>query len=239
MKKIMTVVALTFALCTVGSAALTLCANVAAANQNLAFYEANFTTAATGCQIDDKVFYGWSNGAITGGVNPANVLITPISTALNPGFMFNPNMSVGPGGIQDLPLHFTVATISGAKIIEDLSMGFAGGFTGNGIATINEFGCIGGLFAQPNAGTNCPAGNQVINLNVSNPPPVLFDIKFSNLTNLVDVFKDISVHGNTGSASISSFTQQFSEVPEVSSVLLLGTSFLLSSLAIRRKRASQ
>jgi len=200
---------------------------------------------AGGCIIEDKVFFNFSAN-ITGNVplSTSSVFITPITTALDPGILVNPNMLVmntsGVGDFfQDLALHFSVRTLDLGARIKDVSLGLAGGGVLSGATSINEFVCVGGAFANPLAGTGCPVGNQVVNLNVANPPPILFvEQNFASLTNFVDVFKDIAVHsGTAGSASISSFTQQFSEVPvpEPLNVILLGTALLAVAPILRRR----
>jgi hypothetical protein len=222
---------------------------------SLAFYVGTFTTATTGCQIDDKVFYGFTDlltaggGASTGGVG---IQVSPITTAFNPGLSYTlSGFSVGSLSSLDLKLGFDVATISGARVIEDASLGMAGAsITGTGMVSIGENVCAGGVFSAPLAGTGCPAADQNLSLSVANPgpPATFFDMKFTSSTtacpgglcNLVGVFKDVGVNGGSaGSASLSSFTQQFSEVPETSSIVLLGTAFMLTSMVFRRKRAKQ
>jgi hypothetical protein len=224
---------------------------------SLAFYVANYTSTTNGCQIDDKVFYGFvdtltaGGGGSTGGVA---IQVDPISTLYNPGLGFTlTGFAVGANSSLDLKLGFDVATISSAHTIEDASLGIAGaGINGTGLVSIGENVCAGGTFSNPGAGTGCPGGDQNISLNVSNPgaPPTFFDMKFTQSTaacpggppglcNLVGVFKDVQVNGGTGTASLSSFTQQFSEVPEPGSIMLLGTSFILASLAFRRKQVKK
>jgi len=200
---------------------------------------------AGGCTIEDKVFFNFS-GNITGNVplSTSSIFITPITTALNPGISVNPNMSVsnitGVGDFfQDLALHFSVRTLDSGARIEDVSLGLAGGAVGTGATSINEFVCVGAAFANPLSGTGCPGGKELVNINVANPPPILFvDKTFASLTNFVDVFKDVAVHSGTlGNASISSFTQQFSEVPvpEPLNVILLGTALLAVAPILRRR----
>jgi len=220
-------------------------------NATIATYITDFPTQATGCQIDDKIFYGFvdsltaSGGASTGGVT---ITVFPIATAFNPGLDYAlSGFSAGANSSLDLRLGFNVATISGANVIEDASLGIAGAaFTGTGLVSIGENVCAGGVFANPGSGTGCPAGDQNLSLSVANPgpPATFFDMKFTSSTpacplglcNLVGVFKDVSVNGGSaGSASLSSFTQQFSEVPEPASVMLLGGVLLTLVVSIRRK----
>jgi hypothetical protein len=233
-----------------GAIALTPCST-----GTLAFYQANYTDPTTGCQIDDKVFYGFQSTLTPGGTattGSVGITVDPISTAFNPGLSFTlSGFSVTSNQSLDLKLGFNVQVLPGGALIEDASLGIAGAaFTGTGLVSIGENVCAGAAFGNVGAGTNCPAGDQNLSLNVANPgpPATFFDMKFTQSTtacpgglcSLVGVFKDVSVTGgSSGSASLSSFTQQFSEaqVPEVGSIFLLGTSLLITSITIRRKRA--
>lgn len=218
---------------------------------NLSDYVANYTTATTGCQIDDKVYYGFTDTLTgVGTASTAGVVITvaPILTALDPGLDYSlSGFSVGPDASLDLKLGFNVATLSGANLIEDVSLGFAGAqYSGTGLVTIGENDCVGGTFATPSAGTDCSSGNttpNLVTLNVENPgfPAEFFSMEFITLTNQVGVFKDVSVAGaNAGNASLSSFSQQFSEVPVPDggvTLMLLGGALVGLETLRRRLRA--
>ena len=245
MRNMICAAAVVLVLCSTAFAALTPCPT-----DTLANYVADFTTAANGCYVLDKEFYGFTDvlqaggTASTGGVG---ILVSPLPVPLNPGLEYSlAGFSVGSNQSLDLKLGFDVAVIGGSHVIEDASLGIAGAQnSGTGSVTIGENVCAGGTFSNPGAGTGCPGGDQNLSLNVQNPgpPQVFYDMKFTSptpacpggLCNLVGVFKDVSVTGGSaGSASLSSFTQQFSEVPEPASVMLLGGALLTIAGSIRR-----
>jgi hypothetical protein len=207
---------------------------------------------AGGCTISDKTFFNFSIGPNATSVTTDQVMIAPDPIFQDPGIQVNPNLSVasGPGApnvIQDLQLHFTVKTTNGSIEIHDVSLDSTGGFTFGGTTSINELVCVGGLFATPGAGTGCASGDQVVSLSVSNPPPVFHADQifggggFPNLVNIVDVFKDIEVQSNPGrnpnggSASLSSFSQHFSEVPEPMALVLFGSCLAFLAPWLRRR----
>ena len=241
MKKMIVAVALALVAVSAGYADIVSCPTAA-----LSYYVASFTTAANGCKIDDKVLYGFTD-TLTGTASIAGVGITveAITTAFDPGLGYSlTGFSVLSGSSLDLKLGFIIETRSGANLIKDVSLGFAGAqHSGDGSVTIGENDCVGGTFANPSLGTNCSTGNTIpnlVSLNVQNPgpPAEFFDMKFTTLTNRVGVFKDISVTGGTdGSASLSSFSQQFSEtnVPDGGVTLMLLGSALVGLETLRRK----
>jgi hypothetical protein len=247
MKQTMIALAVVLLCCSASFAAITPCAT----GQTLAFYVATYNSAANACQLDDKVFWGFADSLAAGGSASAagvGITVIPDPTHLNPGFNFQlagftVSSTVSPSSL-DLKLGFDVAVLNGGAAMEDVSLGIAGAQnSGTGTVSIGENVCVGGFFANIGAGTNCATGNSPpneITLNVQNPgpPPVSFDMKLTTLTNEAGVFKDVSIaSGSSGSASLSSFTQNFSEVPEPGSILLLGTLVLFTSSTLRRKLA--
>src|SRR5579872_3790395 len=123
MKKLIIATASTFMLSSLGSAAITQCS--AAASQTLAYYATNFNTAANGCQIDDKEFYGFTDTLTAGGSGSTagvGITIGQITTAYDPGLSFtlsgfSVSSNVSPGSL-DLKVGFDVQVLPGGNAIE-------------------------------------------------------------------------------------------------------------------------
>ncbi len=146
-----TVAVLTCVMCAAGFAALTPCASA-----TIATY-LTYTTAANGCQIDDKVFFGF-NDTITaaGGASATGVgiTVTPVTTAFNPGLNFTlAGFSAGANSSLDLKLFFTVGVLDGGNLIEDVSLGIGGAqFSGTGLVAIGENALCGWNVYYPRGG---------------------------------------------------------------------------------------
>ncbi len=185
---------------------------------------------STGCTIDDKTFFDFSyTGAADAGFTvptTAGITVTPITTPFNPGLSFGASWTVnsvaagGPGGI-DSKIGFSVKVNPGGNPIKDNSLGIAGVSTsGNGSVSVSENKCLGFEW-----GANTSCAGTIATLSVNAPPGTsLFNqLLFPNQT-LIGVIKDIALStGASGTASVSVISQNFSEVPEPASLLLLGS----------------
>jgi hypothetical protein len=153
-------VVLALLLCSATFASVTPCAT----GQTLAFYVTTYTTAANGCQLDDKIFYGFVDTITAGGGASAagvGISVTPDPTHLNPGLDFSlSGLSVTSNQSLDIKLGFDVQVLSGGNLMHDASLGIAGAQnSGTGSVTIGENLCVGGTFAVPGSGTNCSTGS--------------------------------------------------------------------------------
>ncbi len=184
-----------------------------------------------GCQIGDKLFYAFSYvGSGFGGATaiPADgVAVTPISTPLNPGLIFNAAWTAGPGQGLDSMINFSVQVLPGGAPITDIS------------ATMNGYGHIpDGLVAV--AETTTINGTVFGNLLLSDSilgTKAYDELKVPATDGPITVHKDISVNGNTGLATVSGVRNQFSEsVPEPASMTLLGCGLALCARYLRRKQ---
>jgi len=197
---------------------------------------ADYTTPGFACTVGDKVFSDFT-ATLTGvGVSTAGVgiTITPDNNpTLGPGIDLSlTGFSVSSGESMDLKFGYNVNTVSGQPLIEDASIGIAGAAnSGSGLVSIGENVCVGGTFSDLGAGTGCSTGSgppNELELDVQNPgpPAVFFDQKFfAPPVSEAAAFKDISVSGGlSGSASLSSISQNWSEVPEPA-----GVSFMLGA----------
>ena len=188
---------------------------------------------AVGCTIGDKLFssflYG-STGSGTGVAVPASqVFLTPVGAGtFNPGIIFSSNAWLVPSvgatnSFVDSSIAFDVTVLDGRPIIDDgyLSLtGFA--LSGTGIVDITE--------------TISPSGTQ---LQVDGSGPFVSH-KFFTPGSQVHVLKDllVTVPGGTspGSASITSFEEDFSQIPEPVGTILVGSGLL--ALGFLRRRAT-
>ena len=232
MKRILIVLLALTALGSMATAS-TLCA----VGQTIAYYKANYASSDTACSVGDKLFYGFtytptdSGGAVA--PDGTQVFVTPDPANVNePGLVFSSSMwSVSGNAIDgaiavDASIGFSVATVGNIPLIVDASLDFTGhnGATGGGQAFIGE--------------TVLEGGNSV-GLEVdSTNGPYLSIANFSAVSTL-SVTKNLQVRiarGTTGTASITSFREGFSEMPEPVSCVLFGSG-LLGLGILRRRRA--
>ncbi len=170
---------------------------------------------AAGCQIGDKLFYDFNYlGTGSGGATPipeAGVAVTPIDTPYNPGFTFNAPWSVGAGQALNSTIGFTVAVLDGGGLIKDISATMMGyGRVPDGTVMVAETTTVGNLLLYDSDRGEKPYDQLLVPL-TAGP---------------ITVQKQISVNGFRGLATVSGVTNQFSEVPEPTSLILIGTSLL-------------
>ena len=189
----------------------------------------------TSCGIDDKTFSDFSYS--TSGTNPmpaSSITVNPIDTPFNPGFLFNAPWGVQAGQTQGSLIGFTVKVNQGGNLINDLSLYmFGAGVIGSGQVTVAETYCLGDTFANQCANGVEGTLMTILNSNTS----ILHDSVSFNPVSIVDVKKDIElIGGGDGSATLVSGVQnQFSEVPEPSSLLLFGSGIAGLAGMVRRR----
>jgi PEP-CTERM motif len=193
------------------------------------------------CGIDDKTFSNWNyqgTGNPPGfGIPAGSVMVQPISTPNNPGFLFTAGwfVSTSSGVLsQDSLIEYTVTVNPGGNLITDLSLSIGGvGFAGTGSVFVDEDVCIGATFPSCTGGTV-----EHLQAFSSADGTQLFDSISFNGVSVVDVEKDIELNaGTAGNARLSLVTQQYSEgaTPEPSSILLFGSGALAFAGVLRRK----
>lgn len=192
----------------------------------------SYGAAGFTCTIGSLTFSNFLTN-ISGSIQPpaAGVTVTPITTAPD-GFTFNPALGVSNTGggyqVSDVTIYYT---ISGPGI-DDLDLGFNGAYSGTGMTDVSELWCL-------NAATlvGCSGANAGL-ISVSNPPPVYNNtITFAAPVSMVSVAKDMLVDTGSGigGASITSVTNNYSQVPESASLTLLGLGLLGLAVAKRSK----
>jgi len=181
-----------------------------------------------GCTIDDKTFSGFFYGLVGVGSGPtaAQINVTPLTTARNPGFTFTSKPGLGGWtGSLAFVLGFNAAVAANGNAITDASLNMNQYVVGNGAElTITEFLCLGGTFQNQDF-TKCttqPAGLTSIATDVQ-PPTVSKSTASTTFqgTNMLGVDASGILTPNNSSVSLFQFTEQFSEVPEPSSLLLV------------------
>ncbi len=181
----------------------------------------NYLGSGFSCGLEDKTASNFSYS--TAGTNqmPASgITVTPITTPLNPGFLFNAPWGVQGSQTQDSLIGFTVT--ANGNLINDLSLWMFGGNTlGNGLVTVSETYCAGDTFAD-----GCANGiSGTLSTYLGGGLSKLYDSVTFNPVQVVDVKKGIELlgGGNGSFAVLSGVQNQFSEVPEPGSLMLFGS----------------
>ena len=173
------------------------------------------------CGLEDKTasnfFYSTAG---TNQMPASSITVNPITTPLNPGFLFNAPWGVTGNQTQDSLIGFTIT--ANGNLIDDLSLYMFGGATlGNGLVTVSETYCAGDTFAN-----NCANGIEgTLSTYLGSGLSKLHDSVTFNPVQVVDVKKDIELlgGGNGSFAVLSGVSNQFSEVPEPGSMILFGS----------------
>jgi hypothetical protein len=237
------------------AAAVVSLAGIASANplctaNTLAFYQANYTSAATGCVVNDKLFFNFTysptQGSGTG--TPGSVtaptaaqvnVVGDTSVANESGLVFSSSgWSVSGSSSPARPLFidsnigFSVAVIGNLPLMLGASMSMTGTSSGQGVASIGETVILAG-------------GPTSVALAVDSVAGPFSDSKTFAPVSFLRVSKDLLVRvprpvsgTATGSATITSFREGFAEansVPEPITAMLFGSG-LIGLALIRRKR---
>ncbi len=195
----------------------------------------NYLGPGFSCGIDDKTFQNFSySTAGTNHLPPSSITVNPITTPFNPGFLFNAPWGVQSGETQDSLIGFTATVNPGGALINDLSLAiFGAAIVGSGQVSVAETYCLGDTFADL-----CSHGTEGTLLTILNGSiSRLTDSVSFDPVSVVDVVKDITLlGGSNGSAALVSGVQnQFSEVPEPGSLMLLGSGIAGLAGVLRRR----
>jgi hypothetical protein len=190
----------------------------------------------TGCYIGDKIFSDFSY-TYSGDYDASEVTVQTDTTPMNPGFTLLGSWGTATGGSdQDLFIEFNVSGPS----IKDASIFLSGVTIGAGgdIAAVEDL-CLGGVWTSPGvcstgvtrSMTALPGGGGSILSNSidweDDPGPVSY----------VGVQKNIKIFGSDeGPVGFSVLTENFSQVPEPSTYLLMGAGLMALGFVRRRMR---
>lgn len=186
------------------------------------FYSDLVALGAGGGMLEDKLFSNFTYTGSAGGgavaLAASDITVVPDATPFDPGFLFNASWAAGPGQFMDSLIQFDVQSLGNA--ITDISATMISGHVFTGIASVTE---------------NTTEGNILLydsSLGIHTSDIITFDPTMD----VIHVSKDIGVNGGAeGLATISGVTNNFSEVPEPATMLLLGSGLIgLAGYARRR-----
>lgn len=211
--------------------------------------------ALKACLLGDKAFSGFelrlgpNSGAAT--TPKANqIAVTPLNPAVNPGLRFTGTppfhspLPPGPPGFFSYRFIYDVRVQAGGASITDASLAMSmPTVTADGSITINELICLGAVFESKGI---CANGAAPTELKVFDTP---MGAQLTASTNFAQPYRLVGVEtllvadlGTKGSASVNSFTEQFSEtparMPEPSSLALLGVGLAVLTFRPRRCRGA-
>jgi hypothetical protein len=196
--------------------------------------------------IGDKLFanfgfqYTDTSGNMGDYLNASDLVLSALSNQVGFGVSIQvPLVSVGPV-IKDLTLMFSAQVTNSNNLISDLHLDFTGSASGNGIAAVDESvytngfgtGNLANLSLTLTSAGYVPLSGQT---NVTFIPP----------ESKIWIDKDVFVSGNPDDlpdgnppsdfASISIIDQTFSQIPEPSTMALLGVG-MAGLLIVRRRK---
>jgi len=180
-----------------------------------------------------KLFDNFVLGAATGTnpLNPANVTVQISSTAPagEVGLLFNISTGGNLGSGQTADLGFTFQVHCTGCLIHDDTLGIAGGQGGSGTVSLSEnvvnltdLSDLSDLFVFFNSSSSNSTDHGI----------------FSNDVTDIKITKDLNINGGNNVASVSDFSQTFSQtiVPGPASLILVGSGLFGVGVLGKRKR---
>jgi hypothetical protein len=175
-------------------------------------------------QVGDKVFgnfffsYSDTDGLTSDDLTRSNVTLTTLSNIIGFGLQFSqPLLAIGPVS-KDIEFQYTATVADPTNLISDIHLSITGSAGNGGLGTVGEQVFTGGF-----------SGTSVGQIQASIPGVSTAATNIVPPVSEVWVQKDVIVTGGSaanGFASISVIDQTFSQVPEPSTVLLVGLGLL-------------
>ncbi len=235
MKRILSGLAFTLLLCWVAPAAF---ADPTCVADTMSDYLADFgvSSGGAGCSIGNLTF---TNFVYLSADVPAS------GVEVNPGAPPTPGFPDGPGfdftggwaansvtPVADADISFDITAAPGTYISDIYVILGAGKVTGNAVATYDEEFCnAAGVCDDVQATPGATTQNQVINLSSS---------ALDGDQTYLSIEKDLSLTANSGTASFSSFGNQYSLVPEPRGLsVFLGLGLVAGFVFFKRRQVVQ
>jgi hypothetical protein len=198
-------------------------------------------------QVDDKLFNNFTNySSIVTGTNATTGLGSPVlasdivvtgldANPLNPGLNYqSTDFQISAGQHQDTAFQYDVSVVGGGKLMEDASQTLVSGNVGTPTSSI----VISEQLTDGHGNLIAPLGVDEINT-PGGFSGKTFDQKFFTTVNFAQVNKDIALTMSDNATGVTSFSvlqQNFSEVPEPSTMALVAVGAMgFVGYGLRRK----